>query len=315
MFYMSRWLHSHMRPKYIFKNNCLSETIIVIRKQTFVWPPSDWLPGLSSAIVSCPSSRLIAIGLVFCPCWCPDLWPCCGPNLWPCCCPDRWPCCWPGRWPCCGPGRWPCCWPGRGPCCGPGRWHCCGVDLGLACGGCFCCWPFAFPTGALSCWSWVLFSGCWGGVMLVFAGGDWIGDGGAGVVGLICPWSFSVDFCCSIGPFIVSAGPGLGGGSIGWFCCCCFGGVCGGPWLGCLLKLLFNPRRFWFWKGWLLIFGLPINPPRIGPPTPPPLRGWKLFIPMPPRLLLNRDIGPNAKKTKKNAWNVVQIESNASYPY
>lgn len=253
------------------------------QKQTFAWLPSAWAAVLSSAIVSCPSSRFIAIGAVFCPCCCPDLWPCCGPNLWPCCGPSRWPCCGPGRWPCCGTDRWPCCMPGRR--------GCCGVAFGLACGSCFCCCPFAFPTWLLSCWSWFLFSWCWD-VTLAIAGVDWIVDGGTGVCCLTAPCSFSVAFCCSIGPFIVRAGPGLGGGRIGWFCC--FDGVCGGPWLGCLLKL-FSPLRFWFWKGWLLIWGFPINPPRIGPPTPPPLRGWKLFIPMPPRLLLKRDIGPDVK--------------------
>lgn len=92
--------------------------------------------------------------------------------------------------------------------------------------------------------------------------------------------------CCCIGPFIVRAGPGVGGGIMGrdWFCSG-FGTL---PWLPCLLKLL-GPFRFWFWNGWFLKCWFPI-PPRIGPPPPPPppLRGWKLFIPKPPRLLWNR---------------------------
>jgi len=54
--------------------------------------------------------------------------------------------------------------------------------------------------------------------MFGFGGGDWIFGWDAGLAG-VC-FSSCAGFCCCIGPFIVSAGPGVGGGMIGnpWFC-------------------------------------------------------------------------------------------------
>lgn len=306
--------------------------------QTFDWLPSD-SAALSVAIRSDSSrSRWGFIGVLW-PCWGPILWPCWGPGLWPCWGPALWPCwgpvlwpcwgpvlcpCWgPVLWPCWGPVFWPCCGPVFWPCGGPVFWSCwgpvfcscCGVDFGLGCGGCFCCCPLALPTGDLSCWSWLLFAWLgWGEVMLGFGGGDWSVDWGAGVVGVRCCSSCSccAGFCCCIGPFIVRAGPGLGGGMIGsdWFCCSFWGVPC----IGGLLKLLFGPLRFWFWfwNGWFLKFGCPISPPRIGPPAPPPLRGWKLFIPRPPRLLLNRDIDPYISENVKYLNVTDLVRSNVS---
>lgn len=273
--------------------------------QTLDWPPSDPAAVLP---ICCDSSRLcwgFAGGPVLWPCGGPGLWPCWGPILWPCWGPGLWPWwgpvfgpCWgPGFWPCWGDGFGPCWGEGFGPCCGDGFGPCCGDGFGLGCGGWFCCCPLVFPTVDLSCWSWLFAWLGWGVVALGFGGGDWTLGWGAGVVAFPC--SCCAGFCCCIGPFIVRAGPGLGGGMIGWFCCSFWGDPC----IGGLLKLLFGPLRlwFWFWNGWFLKCGFPISPPRIGPPPPPPLRGWKLFIPSPPRLLLNRDIDPYYRKCKTPA--------------
>lgn len=109
-----------------------------------------------------------------------------------------------------------------GPCGGP--------DFGLGSG--FCCCPLVFSAGDLICWFWFwfLFSWLgWGEVMFGLGGGDWILGWVAGVAGVagvtgVCGSSGFCCCCCCIGPFMVSAGPGAGGGMMGspWFC-----GFCG----------------------------------------------------------------------------------------
>jgi len=79
--------------------------------------------------------------------------------------------------------------------------------------------------------------------MLGFGTGASIFAGVTGVVGFGCSTGGVATagfFSCCIGPFMVRAGPGVGGGIIGSDGCG-FWGVCG-PWL----KLLFVPLRFWF---------------------------------------------------------------------